>query len=136
MENKNFLDELKEYFNNTSEEQIKLDWEKSKDFDNIGPTVDEYFNNTNNSKCYEIIKDKTQLLEFIDWLPELENNETYYICLFARNKYTRNEDGTNKYPFLKSDKCQLKRITSNKENLYNKILQLILGILNYLLKIV
>ena len=131
----NFLDELKEYFNNTSEEQIKSDWEKSKDFDNIGPTVDEYLEHTKlnveseNStikmyKCYKIIKDKTQLLEFIDWLPELENNETYYICLFARNKYTRNEDGTNKYPFLKSDKCQLKRITSNKENLYNKILQL------------
>ena len=55
------LDELKEYFDNTSEEQIKLDWEKSKPFDNIGPTVEEYFEETeklNELKELERLKEK------------------------------------------------------------------------------
>lgn len=31
----NFVEELKKYFENTSDEQIKIDWEKSQEFDQI-----------------------------------------------------------------------------------------------------
>ena len=44
--NKSFmLQELKEYLNNTSKEQLEKDWEELKQYQNIGPTVDEYFEN-------------------------------------------------------------------------------------------
>ena len=41
------LQELKEYFNQNTDEQIKKDWDKSKEFDEIKPTVDEFLKNTN-----------------------------------------------------------------------------------------
>jgi len=70
---------------------------------------------------YKIIQNKQKLLDFIDWLPELQENETVYYCLFARNKYVR---GTIHEQHLKADKCQLKRGTSKKEYLFDKIRQL------------
>ena len=67
---------------------------------------------------YEIIKDSNKLIEFIDWLPELNNGECYYVTLFARSKY--NNTSTK----MSSDKQQIKRFTSNKEFLFEKIKQL------------
>jgi hypothetical protein len=36
---------------------------------------------------YKIILNEQKLKEFIYWLPELQNNEQYYVSLFARKKY-------------------------------------------------
>ena len=36
------IEALKEYFNNTPKEQLEKDWEEIKQYQNIGPTVDEY----------------------------------------------------------------------------------------------
>lgn len=66
---------------------------------------------------YSIIKDEKRLRDFIDWLPELQKNEIYYVTLLARNKYLKNAG-------LSSDKAQLKRFTSTKDYLFDKLKQL------------
>jgi hypothetical protein len=75
---------------------------------------------------YKIITDEKILIDFIDnFLPELQTNECYYFCLFARSKYAKNEDGSNKFPHIKTDKAQLKRfIAANKSRILSKIKQL------------
>lgn len=42
----NFVDKLKKYFQETPREKVLEDWEKSKDFDNVGITVEEFLQNT------------------------------------------------------------------------------------------
>lgn len=65
---------------------------------------------------YEIIKDAQLLRDFIEWLPDLQEGEKFYCCLFARKKYL---------PSMKSsDKSQLRRFLSDKKRLFNKIEQL------------
>lgn len=70
-------------------------------------------------KNYKIVTDREVLLEFIDFLPELKENECYYICLFSRAKYCK-EGG-----LISSDKQQLKRVVaSKKEYIIDKIKQM------------
>lgn len=77
---------------------------------------------------YKIIADEHQLSNFVDWLPDTEKHEKYYLALFARKKY----DDTLKS--TASDKMQLKRFTSNKGDIIKKIRQLEIPIGRYLLK--
>lgn len=80
-------------------------------------------------ELYQIVKDENLLLDFINWLPDLKDNETFYLSLFCRKKYSP-EAG-----FIKSnDKTQLKRFTANKENMIDKIRQLEIPIGRYKLK--
>ena len=68
--------------------------------------------------CYKIINDEEALINFINWLPDLRDNETFYLSLFARKKYAP-EAG-----FVKAnDKTQLKRFTAIKLNMLDKIKQ-------------
>lgn len=83
---------------------------------------------------YQIIIDEEKVKNFISWLPALKENETYYFCLFARTKYAKNIDGSNKFPHIKSDKNQLKRFVSTPDRAIQKIKQLECEIGSYLTK--
>lgn len=69
------------------------------------------------SETYQIISDETALKEFIDWLPECEENEMFYMTLFCRKKYCAD------MPWCKSDKGQLARKTVTKDRLVQKLKQ-------------
>ena len=64
---------------------------------------------------YKIILDEDRLRKFIEWLPELHNKETYYVCLFARSKYTEQMK-------INGGQLQLRRFISKKEYLFQKII--------------
>nr|WP_295871199.1 hypothetical protein [uncultured Chitinophaga sp.] len=67
---------------------------------------------------YKIIHDEDALKAFIEWLPVCNEQEQYYLSLLARTKYLEEGHG------FKSDKQQLKRFTSTKEGMLEKIRQL------------
>jgi hypothetical protein len=64
---------------------------------------------------YQIILDEQKLQDFIDWLPVLKQHEAYYVSLIGRKKYA---------PVIGDDKVLIKRFTSDKKRMINKIRQL------------
>ncbi len=42
MNSNNFFEELEKYFENTSKEKIDEDWQKSLEYDQVGPTMEEF----------------------------------------------------------------------------------------------
>jgi hypothetical protein len=49
----NFYEKLKEYFENTPREKVLEDWNKSAHLDNVGPTVDEFIENSQEQRLKE-----------------------------------------------------------------------------------
>lgn len=76
------------------------------------------------NSTYQIVKDERELQKFIDFLPDLGEEEKYYYSLFARKKYGGTEG-------LKSDKCQLKRGTTTKERMLRDFKKLEVKLGNY-----
>lgn len=77
---------------------------------------------------YQIIKDEDKFREFIEWLPDLDVGERYYVALFARKKYCR------EVKYIKTDKAQVSRFLSNKEDLFNKVRRLEAPLDSYVIK--
>lgn len=65
---------------------------------------------------YEIIANAERLNAFIEFLPDLTENEIYYLTLLSRNKYTEKKINTKTVP--------LKRFTSTKKHMLQSIRQL------------
>ena len=60
----NFYEKLKEYFNTTPREKVLNDWNKSAEFNKVGPTVDEFIENS----AAERLKDAAKIA-----IPELSH---------------------------------------------------------------
>jgi hypothetical protein len=58
----NFLEELKQYFDNTPKEKILSDWSKTEEFDLIGPKINDFLTHTN--QCIVRIKLTDDFLKF------------------------------------------------------------------------
>lgn len=67
---------------------------------------------------YKIVANEEKLQEFIDFLPDLGEDQKFYISLICRKKYFV---GENK---VKADKGQLFSGTATKQNLINKLRRL------------
>jgi len=63
----NFSEKLKEYFENTSQGKILEDWAKSKEYDNIGPTIAEFL--ISSQQFYPYTNDLN------NWCMEYTNNQ-------------------------------------------------------------
>lgn len=66
---------------------------------------------------YTVITDPDELKKFIDWLPELTNDELYYCVLMARGKYCKGIGTFN------SDRSHCTRFIVGKDRLFSKIWQ-------------
>ena len=62
---------------------------------------------------YEIIKSEEKLKDFINWLPDLADDEIFFVGLYCRSKYDKSVKD-----------CEIRRFTSKKEFLFEKIQQL------------
>lgn len=73
-----FTKKLKEYFDTTPREEVLKEWEKSSEYANIGPTVEEYMRYLNDRTEYR--KDEywvTTPLMLLSMIVEI-----FYMCLF------------------------------------------------------
>src|SRR5687768_4856332 len=70
-----------------------------------------------NYNCYDIILDPERLIEFITFLPDLEDGESYYVALMARAKWMEGEKNQNSH-------INLRRFTATKKTLFSKLMQL------------
>jgi hypothetical protein len=57
MENNNFYEALKHYFDTTPKDKVLEDWDKSAEHDKIGVTVEEFLDNTKKQETLEEVKD-------------------------------------------------------------------------------
>ena len=124
----NFQEKLVEYFNNTPREKILEDWDKSVEYDKIGPTMEEFLESKQDYK--KLSKKFTETLNSIpdDVLIKYTQQETLEE---AGENYTK--DGTKHYMektnvqlgFIEGTKWQARRMYSEKEvleilNIFNK----------------
>lgn len=75
----NFYEKLKQYFEETPREKVLEDWAKSAEFDKVGPTVDDFLNNTKNlqsleSKLDEVLSKETEE-SLTTWLDEKRSKQ-------------------------------------------------------------
>lgn len=94
------IDELRNYFLNTSDEQLEKDWNEIKEFNNVGPSVEEYVEFV--SKKAKEWTDNIDLAEILEGCPKwtplystkhgkvllkcVGRNQDYPIVLFCPEK--------------------------------------------------
>ena len=61
MNGNNFVDELKEYFDSQTEEEKEKEWERMSEWNNTGPSVEEWLKSANQLRNTEEVKSPNRL---------------------------------------------------------------------------
>jgi hypothetical protein len=85
----NFYEDLKKYFETTPREKVLEDWAKSKEFNTVGITMDEFLNNNKMIGKFVIVKD----LETGEYMKD-ENG----VCLYDSPKEALEVCGIYEFP--------------------------------------
>lgn len=67
------LEQLKNYFENASSEQLKKDWDELSEWNKVGPTVDKYLEDIKCFKICDTVRKRLRLrkpLEIVKRIPE------------------------------------------------------------------
>lgn len=56
----NFLEELKQYFEETPRSKVLEDWAKTAEYDNVGPTVEEFLSYSPNNYIPNLLSESCQ----------------------------------------------------------------------------
>ena len=80
----NFYEKLKQYFEETPMEKVLEDWVKSAEYDKVGPTVDDFLNNTKEKMYSE--EEMINFAEFVATYTD-KNRNVYGEMLHAKSKY-------------------------------------------------
>jgi hypothetical protein len=121
----NFYEKLKEYFENTPREKVLEDWNKSAHLDKVGPTVDEFIENSQEQRLREAAERfySEQSKAYEDAIEPIFDNSRYLVAGFfdgakwqAERMYTYDELRQITYNAY----ClgQLEEPTENKYNLW------------------
>jgi hypothetical protein len=68
----NFYEKLKEYFNTTPREKVLEDWKKSANLDNVGPTIDEFIENSNEERLKKAAEDSKNYTKETNGYPKMQ----------------------------------------------------------------
>jgi hypothetical protein len=79
-----FSEKLKQYFEETPREKILEDWAKSAEYDKVGPTVDDFLNNTKEKMYSE--EEMINFAEFVATYSD-KNRNVNGEMLHAKSKY-------------------------------------------------
>jgi hypothetical protein len=85
----NFYEKLKQYFEETPREKILEDWAKSAEFNKVGPTVDDFLNNTNKQETLEEAG--------VAYAKTVNENHTSHMLGFHNGAKWQQEQNKNKY---------------------------------------
>jgi hypothetical protein len=80
----NFYEKLKQYFEETPREKVLEDWAKSAEYNNVGPTVDDFLNNTKEKMYSE--EEMVNFAEFVATYAD-KNRNVNGEMLHAKSKY-------------------------------------------------
>ncbi len=84
----NFVEELKKYFKEIPRDKVLEDWNKTKKYDTVGPTIKEFLQNINENKSMEEQRNYDSLK---DVYKIEEKSLSLYHYLLANNEFNRNK---------------------------------------------
>ena len=114
-EEPNFYEKLVEYFKNTPREKVLEDWNKTAECDNIGPTVEEFLDNK------EETLEQAAVRLYPDNIIKLGNETSYNAALLKRKDFIDGGNWVKERMYSEEDLVHLLNFVSDEYNIGNGI---------------